>query len=90
MTPNIQKQNHNTKTFSAAARMFKFNAVVEAVDRENHQFAKSTRSCRLNWKQVQLTGMQGKPSPGPGEYSYPSEFGQYISERFVGRSTAQS
>jgi hypothetical protein len=35
VTPNIQKQNHNTKTFAAAARMFKFNAVVEAVDREN-------------------------------------------------------
>ena len=27
--------------------------------------------------------MAGKPSPGPGEYRSPSEFGQYVSEKFL-------
>ena len=34
VTPNIQKKNHTTKTFDEAARRFKFNQKVEAVDRE--------------------------------------------------------
>lgn len=37
----------------------------------------------FDWRKIHLTGMQGKKSPGPGEYIYPSEFGQYISEKAV-------
>lgn len=89
VTPNIQKRNHNTKTFDGAARRFKFNAKVEAVDRED-PLRRSVGSCRVDWRRVHLTGMQGKPSPGPGEYVYPSEFGQYVSERFASRNQGVS
>lgn len=33
VTPNIQKRNHNTKTFDTALRRYKFNQKVEATDR---------------------------------------------------------
>ena len=32
---------------------------------------------------VFLTGMKGKQAPGPGEYTAPSDFGQYISDRVL-------
>jgi hypothetical protein len=63
----------NSQKFGTALRRFKFNEHVEAVDSKSYK----------SWRNLQLTGMMGKPSPGPGEYRYPSEFGQYISEKFI-------
>ena len=83
--PNIQKFNHTARTFTCSLRRFKFNDQVEAKDKIlNFKKAKDIkRKSVFDWKQIHLTGMQGKPSPGPGEYVSPSEFGQYISEKFV-------
>ena len=78
--PNMLKVKQNTtNTFEKAVRRFKFNDKVEVVDRlvSRDQLSESA----FDWRKINLTGMQGKPSPGPGEYSYPSEFGQYISEK---------
>lgn len=69
----LNAKNANPQKFCTALRRFKFNENVEAVDQKSYK----------SWRKLQLTGMMGKPSPGPGEYRYPSEFGQYISDKFI-------
>ena len=74
VTPNLLKQKQNaTNTFDKAARRFKFNERVEAVDKLASR--KFLSKSVFDWRKLLLTGMQGMPSPGPGEYRYPSEFG---------------
>ena len=93
MTPNLLKLKLNaTNTFDKAARRFKFNERVEAVDIDNGKITnrKFLSKSVLDWRKLVLTGMQGMPSPGPGEYSYTSEFGQYISERALWSRTNRS
>ena len=74
VTPNLLKQKQNaTNTFDKAARRFKFNERVEAVNKLASR--KFLSKSVFDWRKLLLTGMQGMPSPGPGEYRYPSEFG---------------
>lgn len=64
-------------------RRFKFNEKTEAVDKIITDQNPKTRKSHFEWKKIHLFGMAGKPSPGPGEYRSPSEFGQYVSEKFL-------
>jgi len=81
VTPNIQKSNHNAKTFSDSARRFKFNEHTEAAPDVVTKDEKGKSV--FDWRNIKLTGMKSNPTPGPGEYRYPSEFGHYISEKVI-------
>ena len=78
VTPNIQKFNHNPSTFDQSARRFKFSQKVEAVDclnLDDSMHSSGSKVRRVDWRRLTLTGMQGKPSPGPGEYNMANDLG---------------
>ena len=70
--PDIKKRNHNHSTFELANRRFKFNANIEAVDK---RVTSRNGPGIFERRRIFLTGMKGHPSPGPGTYVAPSEFG---------------
>jgi hypothetical protein len=87
--PDIQKKNHNAATFEQARRRFKFNQIIEAVDQERPTQEEGRNSKGVfSRRRIFLTGMKAQPSPGPGTYKAPSEFGEYLSEKvWMSRST---
>ena len=82
VTPNIQKLNHNSKTFTTSMRRFQFNEKIEATDKYSQDAQAPLSKSILDWRKIHLVAGKGKDqSPGPGQYAYPSEFRQYISEK---------